>query len=92
LSELVRHIEHADIVLVEGFKTGTHPKIEVRRREAASEVPLAPKDPAILAIAADFELEGAPLPVFALDDIDGIASFILERIRPREEEPVLPGA
>jgi molybdopterin-guanine dinucleotide biosynthesis protein B len=81
LDELVRHIESADIILVEGFKAGTHPKIELRRREAASGPPLAPDDPAILAIAADFELKDAILPVFALDDIDAIASFILGRIR-----------
>jgi molybdopterin-guanine dinucleotide biosynthesis adapter protein len=81
LDELVRHIENVDIILLEGFKSGTHPKIEVRRREAASGPPLAPNDPAILAIAADFELEDATLPVFALDDIDSIAGFILERIR-----------
>jgi molybdopterin-guanine dinucleotide biosynthesis adapter protein len=81
LDELVRYIENTDIILVEGFKGGTHPKIELRRREAASGPPLASNDPAILAIAADFELADAALPVFALDDIDGIASFILECIR-----------
>jgi len=82
LGELVRHIENADIILVEGFKAGTHPKLEVRRREAARGPALAPNDPAILAIAADFALDDTALPVFALDDIDGIARFILERIRP----------
>jgi molybdopterin-guanine dinucleotide biosynthesis protein B len=81
LGGLVRHIENTDIILVEGFKASTHPKIEVRRREAANGPPLAPNDPAILAIAADFELEDAALPVFALDDIDAIAGFILGRIR-----------
>jgi molybdopterin-guanine dinucleotide biosynthesis protein B len=81
LDELVRYIENADIILVEGFKAGDHPKIEVRRREAAGGPPLAPKDSAILAIAADFELRDADLPVFALDDIDAIAGFILGRIR-----------
>jgi molybdopterin-guanine dinucleotide biosynthesis adapter protein len=81
LDELVRHIEDADIILVEGFKGGTHPKIELRRRHAASGPPLAPNDPAILAIAADFEVPDAALPVFALDDIDGIAALILECVR-----------
>jgi molybdopterin-guanine dinucleotide biosynthesis adapter protein len=81
LDELVRHIEKADIILVEGFKASPHPKIEVRRREAASGPPLAPNDPAILAVAADFEIEDTALPVFALDDIAGIASFILGQIR-----------
>jgi molybdopterin-guanine dinucleotide biosynthesis protein B len=82
LDELVRHIEKADIILVEGFKAGAHPKLEVRRRAAASGPPLAPNDPAILAIAADFKLEEESIPVFPLDDIDAIASFILRRTRP----------
>jgi molybdopterin-guanine dinucleotide biosynthesis protein B len=80
LGELVQYIDNADIILVEGFKAGTHPKIEVRRREAASGPPLAPNDSAILAVAADFKLDEEALPVFALDDIDAIASFILGRI------------
>jgi molybdopterin-guanine dinucleotide biosynthesis adapter protein len=83
LRELVSHIENADIILVEGFKSEDHPKLEVRRREAASKLPLAPNDPGILAVAADFELEGAALPVFALNDIDAIAAFILRCLRPR---------
>jgi molybdopterin-guanine dinucleotide biosynthesis adapter protein len=81
LGELVRHIEIADIILVEGFKAEKHPKLEVRRREAVSGPPLAPADPTILAVAADFKLEEAAIPDFDLDDIDAIAGFILGRIR-----------
>jgi molybdopterin-guanine dinucleotide biosynthesis protein B len=81
LGELVRQIEKANIILVEGFKAESHPKLEVRRREAARGPALAPGDPAILAIAADFKLEEEALPVFALDDVDSIAGFILGRIR-----------
>jgi molybdopterin-guanine dinucleotide biosynthesis adapter protein len=84
LDELVRHIEIADIILVEGFKAANHPKLEVRRREA-SRPPLAPNDPTILAVAADFKLEEATLPCFALDDIDAIAAFILGVIQPQEK-------
>jgi molybdopterin-guanine dinucleotide biosynthesis adapter protein len=81
LGELVRHIEIADIILVEGFKAENHSKLEVRRREAVSGPPLAPADPTILAVAADFKLEEAAIPGFDLDDIDAIAGFILGRIR-----------
>jgi len=42
LKELVRYIGKADIVLVEGFKRESHPKIEVRRLEAVHNKPLAP--------------------------------------------------
>ena len=84
LSELVRHIGNADIVLVEGFKRESHQKLEVRRREALQTTPLAPQDPSIVAIAADFEVEEAALPVFSLDSIDAIAEFVLARVSPQE--------
>src|SRR5262249_42904542 len=81
LGELVWPIEKADLIWVEGCRAEAHPRGEVRRGEAAGGVLLAPNAPAILAIAADFVLEDATLPVFALDDIDAIAGFILGRIR-----------
>jgi len=86
LAELVRHIGKADIVLVEGFKRESHAKIEVRRLEAVHRKPLAPDDPSILAIAADFEVEGADVPVFELGDIDAIAEFILSQVRRQRPE------
>lgn len=87
LAELVRRIGHADIVLVEGFKREPHQKLEVRRREALQRTPLAPQDPSIVAVAADFEIEEAGLPGFSLDSIDAIAEFILARIAPQEQRP-----
>ena len=38
---------------------------------------LALGDPSIVAIAADFGIEGSHLPVFGLDDVEAIADFIL---------------
>jgi molybdopterin-guanine dinucleotide biosynthesis protein B len=80
LGELIRHIECADIILVEGFKSEKHPKLEVRRRQALSQTALAPQDPAILAVAADYVIAESHLPVFELDDIETIAAFILDRV------------
>ncbi len=82
LFDLVQYIEGADIVLVEGFKSEPHPKLEVRRTQAKDSKPLAPDDPSILAVAADFEVEGAGVPVFPLDGVEAIADFILPRARP----------
>jgi molybdopterin-guanine dinucleotide biosynthesis protein B len=82
LEQLIGYIGHADIVLVEGFKGESHPKLEVRRREAAHRKPLAPEDPTILAVAADFEVEGAGVPVFPLDDAGAIAGFVAARVLP----------
>lgn len=86
LAELVRHLEGADIILVEGFKDEPHPKLEVRRRGASHKRPLAPEDPSILAIAADFEVEEAGVPVFPFDDIETIAEYILARVNPPRRE------
>lgn len=83
LSELVRHMAGADLILVEGFRREAHPKLEVRRRNALQQTPLAPENPSILAIAADFEAEGGGLPVFDLDSAGAIAEFILAAALPQ---------
>jgi molybdopterin-guanine dinucleotide biosynthesis protein B len=80
LAEIAGHIGGVDIVLVEGFKGERHPKLEVRRRAAADSTPLAPADPSILAVAADFGIDESRLPVFALDAVELIADFIIDRI------------
>lgn len=77
LEELLKYIGPADLILVEGFKREKHKKLEVRRREALNQTPLAPGDPTILAIAADFEVPSGKLPVFGIDNVETIADFIL---------------
>jgi len=77
LSELLTHMSPVDLVLVEGFKHGAHPKLEVRRRDSAGAM-LADRDPHIVAIATDGALTAQTKPVFALDDVAGIADFILQ--------------
>lgn len=64
-----------DLVLVEGYKTADIPKIEVHRPSTGNPR-LHPDDPAIVAVACDAPL-ASTLPVLALDDIDGIAAFIM---------------
>ena len=68
-----------DLVLVEGYKSANIPKIEVHRPSTGSPL-LHPNDPAIVAVACDAPL-ASPLPVLALDDIDGIAAFIMRHCR-----------
>ena len=60
----------------EGYKAAPIPKIEVRRSGAVSQVPLAGEQPNVRAIAADYDIHDGRLPVFALDDVTGIADFI----------------
>jgi molybdopterin-guanine dinucleotide biosynthesis protein B len=83
LAELLQRLSPCDLVLVEGFKTGRHPKMEVFR-QAVGKTPLHPHDPTIVAIAADRAFPGAGAPVVDLDDIPAIAELALARAEPLE--------
>ena len=78
LTELLARLSPVDLVLVEGFKSQAHPKIEAHR--AATGNPLiAPDDPTIRAVASDTALS-LDRPVFDLNDTDAIADFILSEV------------
>lgn len=76
LADILARLAPADIVLVEGYKRESHRKIETRRIAAKDRTPLSASDPNIVAIAADHPVHGETAPVFALDDIAGIADFV----------------
>lgn len=79
--EILAYAGPCDLVLVEGFKREAFPKIEIRREGAASREPLHETFPQIVAISSDRpESEETPLPVFTLDDIAGMADFIVSRL------------
>jgi molybdopterin-guanine dinucleotide biosynthesis protein B len=84
LAEAVRHISPCDLILIEGYKREGHPKIEARRQASLKQAPLAPDDPSIIAVASDYETDGAGRPVFALDDVEAIADFIAGHLRLRK--------
>src|ERR1700693_3594453 len=74
LPELLGKMSRVDLVVVEGFKSEPHRKIEVHRK-ANGKAPLFPDDPAIVGIATDGAVETA-LPVAHLDDIPAIAAMM----------------
>jgi molybdopterin-guanine dinucleotide biosynthesis protein B len=76
LEDIVERLKPADLIFVEGYKSAAIPKIEVRRAAVAAERLLAAGDPLVIAIAADYELDGHGKPVFPLDDIEGLAGVI----------------
>ncbi len=80
LAEIVARLSPCDLILVEGYKRGDHPKIETRRVDARDRQPLGPASPNILAIASDHPLPDERLPVFELDDVTGIADFIADAL------------
>lgn len=78
LAELLDRLGPADLVLIEGFKSAPHPKIETHR--AATGQPLiSPENPTIRAVAADTEL-ATDLPRFDLDATGLIADFIAREL------------
>jgi molybdopterin-guanine dinucleotide biosynthesis protein MobB len=79
LDRLLARMTPVDLVIVEGFKRFAHPKIEVHRRERGTPL-LAREDAGIIAVASDAPLPDLALPRFDLDDVAGIAAFILERL------------
>ncbi|PLS23112.1 molybdopterin-guanine dinucleotide biosynthesis protein B [Neptunicoccus cionae] len=78
LRELLTKLSPVDLVLVEGFKTVDHAKLECHRNETGKSL-LAPNDPTIVAVASDAKPDVA-CPLLDLDDTDGIADFILGKV------------
>lgn len=74
LDDHLGRLSPCDLVLVEGFRHGTHAKLEVHR-DATGQPWLYPDDPHILAVLGD--PPPTPMRHFALDDIRGIYHFIL---------------
>ena len=74
LPELLAKLSQVDLVVVEGFKSEPHRKIEVHRLANGKPL-LFPDDPAIAGIATDGTVETA-LPSAHLDDIPAIAAMM----------------
>ncbi|MET0383994.1 MAG: molybdopterin-guanine dinucleotide biosynthesis protein B [Burkholderiaceae bacterium] len=82
LDELLGRLRHCDLVLVEGFKSGDFPKLEVWRAPLGKP-PLWPDWPGIRAIAHDAAapppgpVPGAGVALLPLADTDAIAEFAI---------------
>lgn len=82
IDELIARMDQdLDLVIIEGYKTEPHPKIEARRSVNAGKRLLADSDPTILAIASDSTLDGTDRPVFDLEDVGGMAEFMIDYLR-----------
>jgi molybdopterin-guanine dinucleotide biosynthesis protein MobB len=78
LAELMTKLAPVDIVLIEGYKTDLHPKIEVHRSQTGQPL-IAPNDATIRAIASNADIT-LDRPVFDLDDTRSISEFILAEV------------
>ena len=74
LDALAAYFEDIDLIITEGFKRGNRPKIEIFRT-AAHQEPIFSGSPDLIAMVTDSGTE-RDVPLFALDDIAGIADLI----------------
>ena len=80
LDELLARLGPCDLVLVEGFKRGDHPKLEVYRADCG-QPPLGADDATVEAIALDAATSvDTALVQLPLDDTDAVLDFILRRV------------
>jgi molybdopterin-guanine dinucleotide biosynthesis protein B len=86
LHQLLRQLSPCDLVLIEGYKSERHSKLEVFR-EAVGKAPLYPEDRHIVAIASDSVIPGIRLPVVDLNDIEAVGDAVCACAEPFE--PVL---
>ena len=76
VEELIRQMENADVVIIEGLKYSSLPKVEVIRKEVSDRSICDSRT--LLCIASDAALsEEMPCPVFDLDDTEGIVKCIM---------------
>lgn len=84
LAELIRYMTPVDLLLVEGFKTHPHDKLEIYR-PANGKPLLARDDPYIVAVATDDAAAiDVAVPVLDLNDVDAIAEFVIGHCGLRE--------
>ncbi len=76
IESLIERMTPVDLLLIEGFKTHHHPKLEIHRDSEGKPL-LCPEDPEIVAVASDIPLPGLKIPRLDLNDPVAIADFIL---------------
>jgi molybdopterin-guanine dinucleotide biosynthesis protein B len=81
LRELLTRLSPVDLVIVEGYKSQSHPKLEVHRASVGKPL-LYPNDPHIVAVASDVRPPNLSLPFAAIDDVEAIADLVDELARP----------
>jgi molybdopterin-guanine dinucleotide biosynthesis protein B len=75
LPQLLHRVSPCDLILIEGFKTAQHAKLEVFR-QANGKSPLHPEDARIIVVASDQPFAEARIPVVDLNDIPAIADLV----------------
>lgn len=87
LEQLLGMVHDVDLILVEGYKNKDLPQIGIARKETGKG--FTAEISRFLALVTDLKVE-ADIPSFGLEDISGIAEFILERVE-KGQRPKING-
>jgi molybdopterin-guanine dinucleotide biosynthesis protein B len=87
LAALLARLGDVDLVLIEGYKHGDHPKLELRRADQ-DQRPLFGAEANVVGIVADGPQPKVGCPVVSRQDIPAIAEFILLHAGSIRQEPV----
>ena len=79
--ELISFFPDKDIILLEGYKYGSQPKVEIFRKDV-HQTPACQGDKNLIALVSDTDLK-SDVPQFALDDINGLVQFLIEHFQPK---------
>lgn len=77
LDDLIKqlNLDEIDLVMVEGFRHLSYPKIELHRPSLGKDL-IYPNDESVVAIASDENLETGALPLLNLNATEEVAGFI----------------
>lgn len=76
--EVISHVKNVDIIFVEGYKHESPPKILLVRRE--TDLELLPQLKDVIAIATSLPINVANIPIFDMNDFNGIVNLIEMKI------------
>ncbi|NOY52024.1 MAG: molybdopterin-guanine dinucleotide biosynthesis protein B [Deltaproteobacteria bacterium] len=86
LREALSYFRKSDLVLIEGYKGEDLPHIEIFRQNAGHDALLFQTGPPPSALITDADFPGIHCPVFALDDYEGVAEWMV-RVFLRNRRP-----
>ena len=75
IETMLARMSEVDLVLIEGFKSYSHPKMEVFRPEVGKPM-ICADDTSIVAVASTISLD-VTIPQIDLDDIEAVADFVI---------------
>jgi molybdopterin-guanine dinucleotide biosynthesis protein B len=79
--DLLQRMSPVDLVLIEGFKSALHARIEVFRKEVGKP-PFHPENPHVVGIVSDTPFPDAGRPVVDIDDVEAVVALVLAKAEP----------